>query len=78
MLEPESIGRILLIAGVVLAVVGLVVIVGGRLGLPFGRLPGDITVQRGPVTVYAPLLSCLVLSVLLTIAANVILWILRR
>lgn len=74
----EQFGRIFLVAGVVLALLGLVLVIGGRLGLPFGRLPGDITFQRGPVSVFAPLASCLVASVVLTIIVNLILWILRR
>ena len=37
------------------------------LGLPLGRLPGDITIRRGNSTFYFPIVTCLVLSVLLTL-----------
>ena len=78
MADFETIGRILLLGGVLLAVVGLLVIGAGRLGLPLGRLPGDINVQRGGLTVFIPLVSCLLASVVLTVVVNLVLWILRR
>lgn len=73
-----SIGRLLLISGAAFFVLGLVVILAGRLDLPFGRLPGDIVFRRGNFTVYAPLVSCLVASLVLTILLNLIFWLLRR
>lgn len=74
----ESVGRLLLISGAALFVLGLVVMVAGRFDLPFGRLPGDIVFRRDNFTVYAPLVSCLVASVVLTLLLNLILWLLRR
>lgn len=74
----ESIGRLLVISGAALFLLGLIVILAGRLDLPFGRLPGDIVFERDNVTVYAPLVSCLVASVVLTILLNLIFWLLRR
>jgi hypothetical protein len=37
------------------------------LGFPLGRLPGDFVFRRGPVSVYLPITSSIVLSVLLTL-----------
>jgi hypothetical protein len=56
-------GRILIILGLVVAGIGLLV----TLGLPIGRLPGDITVRRGNVTFYFPLASSILASIVLTI-----------
>ena len=56
-------GRILIILGVVLVVVGLLV----NLGLPIGRLPGDISVRRGNVSFYFPLTTSIIASILLTL-----------
>ena len=56
-------GRLLIIAGLVIAGVGLLM----TWGLPIGRLPGDFTVRRGSFTFYFPLASSIVISVLLTI-----------
>ena len=74
----DSIGRLLLVSGAILFVLGLLVILAGRLGLPFGRLPGDIVLRRDNVTVYAPLASCLVASIVLTILLNLVFWLLQR
>ena len=56
-------GRLLIIAGLVIAGVGLLM----TWGLPIGRLPGDFTVRRGSFTFYFPLASSIIISVLLTI-----------
>ena len=56
-------GKLLVVVGLLIACVGLLVM----LGLPIGRLPGDITYRRGGTTVYFPLVTCLVASVILTL-----------
>jgi hypothetical protein len=60
--------RFLIIAGIVLVAVGLL----ARLGLPIGRLPGDIVIRRGETTFYLPLVTCLVISVVLSILGMLI------
>ncbi len=55
-------GKLLLIVGLVIAAIGAAVM----LGVPFGRLPGDIVVRKGAFTFYFPLATSVVLSVLLT------------
>jgi hypothetical protein len=52
-----------IIAGAVLMGIGLLLWVG----LPLGRLPGDFTVRRGPVTFYFPLVTSILVSVVLTL-----------
>ena len=74
----EPLGRMLLVIGALLVLFGLVLLFAGRLNLPFGRLPGDIVYRRDNLTVYAPLVSCLVVSVLLTVLLNLIFWLLQR
>ena len=70
-MDLSQLGRILVIFGVVLLGVGLLFIVGGR--IPFlGRLPGDIAFQRDGLTVFFPLATMLVISVVLTIVVNVL------
>ena len=78
MFDFESLGRLLVYAGLGLFVLGFIVMLLGKSGLPFGRLPGDIIYQRDNITVYFPLVSCLVASILLTILLNVIFWLLRQ
>ncbi len=60
-------GRWLIVVGLIIAGIGLLV----TLGLPLGRLPGDIVVQRGRGTFYFPVVTCIVLSVLLTVLLSI-------
>jgi len=62
-----SLGRVLLLAGVLLVVLGLVLLLGERGGLRVGRLPGDLRVERGNFRFYFPLATSLVLSVVLSL-----------
>ena len=57
--------RLLIGLGVVLIAVGLAI----KLGVPLGRLPGDIVIRRGNATFYFPIVTCLMVSVLLSILA---------
>ena len=62
----SELGRVVLVVGVVLVVAGLVLMIGGK--VPWlGRLPGDITIQRGNSRFYFPLVTCLLLSLLVTL-----------
>jgi len=56
------VGRVLITVGVLLVVAGLLV----QLGVPLGRLPGDIRIQRGNSTFYFPIVTCIVISVVLS------------
>ncbi len=68
-------GRFLLITGLVIASIGALLLIAPRIpGLDrLGRLPGDIMVERGPVTIFIPIVSSIVLSILLTIVLKLIL-----
>jgi len=64
-----DVGKLLIIVGAFIVVVGLALTIGPR--IPFlGRLPGDIAVDRGNVHFYFPLVTCLILSVILTVVLN--------
>ncbi|HUX46269.1 MAG TPA: DUF2905 domain-containing protein [Terracidiphilus sp.] len=62
----QEIGKTLLGFGLVLALVGAVFLLVGRFGVPLGRLPGDFTYKSKHLSVYFPLGTCLLLSVLLS------------
>ena len=68
-MSPEF-GRILLIAGLIVAGIGLLVMLGVRLG----RLPGDIVVRREGFSFYFPIVT----SILLSVVLSLILWLFRR
>ena len=66
-----DVGRLLIVAGTLLLGVGLFFTLGGR--VPFlGRLPGDISFRSGNVQVFVPLVTCLLLSVVLTLLLNLL------
>jgi hypothetical protein len=60
-------GRMLLVVGIVLAGAGLLLSFGARLPFRLGRLPGDISYQGRHGTFYFPIVTCIVLSVALTL-----------
>jgi hypothetical protein len=74
----ENIGRFLMIGGIVLFVVGGLVFLAARFGIPFGRLPGDIRIERDGFSFYFPLASSILISVVLTIVINVVFRLLRK
>jgi Protein of unknown function (DUF2905) len=62
-------GRILIAAGAVIVAVGVLV----QLGVPLGRLPGDIRLGGQGFSVYAPLATGLLVSIALTVVINLLL-----
>jgi hypothetical protein len=62
-----ELGKLLVVIGVVLVAAGGVVMLLARLHLPLGRLPGDITYRGKNTTVYFPLATSVVVSVVLSI-----------
>ena len=56
-------GKLLVVAGLLIAGIGLAVMVG----VPLGRLPGDFVVRRGNATFYFPLATSIVVSIILTL-----------
>jgi Protein of unknown function (DUF2905) len=69
MADLSGLGRLLILTGLALAGLGLLLVFAGR--LPFlGRLPGDIVVQRDNWTLYVPLATMLLLSLVLTLVLN--------
>ena len=58
-----TMGKLLVLIGLTIAGVGLLVM----LGLPLGRLPGDVVFRRGHVTVYLPIVTSIILSLFVTL-----------
>jgi hypothetical protein len=71
-MSSPSVGSLLIVLGIGLAIVGLLVSAGG-FGW-FGRLPGDIRIERETTRIYIPLASMILISIVL----NLILYLFRR
>jgi len=67
----SQLARMLIVSGLVMAGLGLLLLWGERLGL--GKLPGDLLWKRKNTTVYFPIMSSLLISVVLTILLNLFL-----
>ena len=65
-----DIGRLLIIIGVLLVAGGLLI----KLGVPLGRLPGDVVIKGERSSFYFPIVTCIVVSAVLTLIG----WMLRR
>ncbi|MCL5429769.1 MAG: DUF2905 family protein [Chloroflexi bacterium] len=65
-------GRILIALGLILLVVGGLLVPLPRLGLPLGRLPGDLRLDSGQITCLVPIATSILLSLLLTIVLNLL------
>ena len=66
-----GLARFLILFGVISIVVGLILLAGQRIPL-LGRLPGDLLFRKGGATIYIPLATSLLLSLVLTILVNII------
>lgn len=63
----SELGKMLVWLGVGVVVIGVVLILLGRTNLPIGRLPGDILYRGKHTTFYFPIVTCILLSVVLSL-----------
>jgi uncharacterized membrane protein len=68
----QGLGRLLIFAGFFIAILGVCVLLAQKLGVPLGRLPGDIVWKGKHSSVYFPLATCLLLSVILSVVLYVL------
>jgi DUF2905 family protein len=73
-----NLGKWLIYIGLGIFILGILIWLGSKIGIPFGKLPGDIHVERGKSNFYFPIVTCIVISVLLTLLLNFFLWIFRK
>jgi hypothetical protein len=70
----NGLGRPLIIMGLLLIVAGLIISFSPRLPTWLGRLPGDINIKRANFSFHFPLVTCLIISAILSF----VMWLLRR
>ena len=64
-LDPQQFGKYILITGIVVSIIGLIVILLGKTGI--FRLPGDIEFGGKNWKVFFPVVTCLIISIILTV-----------
>lgn len=69
-MTPE-VGRILLVVGLLVAGIGLLAVLGVR--IPFFNLPGDIRIEGERGSIFIPIATMIVISIVLTILFNLLL-----
>ena len=69
-MDVRALGTIIIVVGVAAVVIGVLVYIDA-LGW-FGRLPGDIRIERDNTRVYIPITSMILVSVVLTVLVNVV------
>ncbi|HET9782001.1 MAG TPA: DUF2905 domain-containing protein [Candidatus Dormibacteraeota bacterium] len=62
-----DLGRVVVVLGVILVVIGAALMLFGRF-----HLPGDFTFKGGNVTLYLPLATCVILSIVATVVLNLV------
>ncbi|HVH87961.1 MAG TPA: DUF2905 domain-containing protein [Terriglobales bacterium] len=70
----NSMGKLLIAVGGLLILIGGIVVLAGRANIPLGRLPGDISYHGKNTSVFFPITTCIILSIVLSF----ILWIVNR
>jgi hypothetical protein len=73
----DQVGKLLLVVGGAIVVLGLLFLLLGRAGF-LGRLPGDISFSSGNFSCFVPIASMILISLLLTIIANVVIRIFNK
>jgi hypothetical protein len=76
---PEQLGRFLILAGIFLLVLGLIFVAGSRFSLfGLGRLPGDVAYKGKNFQIYFPIVTCLIVSGVLTAVLWIISFLARK
>lgn len=70
-MDMKNIGLTVIAAGLALVIAGGLILLAGRLGF-LGKLPGDLSFRWRGGSVFFPLASCVLLSVILTVLGNII------
>ncbi len=67
----EAIARIMIWAGLIIILGGILLYVFSKIGGTGFRLPGDIYIKKENYTFYFPIVSCILLSIIITIILNI-------
>ncbi|MCH7664006.1 MAG: DUF2905 domain-containing protein [Chloroflexi bacterium] len=68
----QPLPRLIMLLGLVIFLIGLGLYLAARFNLPIGRLPGDIRIEFGNFKLFIPLTTMLIISLIITLAINLI------
>jgi hypothetical protein len=71
-MEISQAGKLIIVVGIALVVIGGLILLLGRVPF-FGQLPGDINYRRNGTTIFIPITTMIILSLLLTLILNLLL-----
>lgn len=74
----DNFGKGLVFIGLFILFIGLLIWGLAKIGIPFGRLPGDYSYKGENTSFYFPVVTSIVISVILTIIVNLVLWLMKR
>lgn len=74
----SAFGKWLIVIGIICLILGIILLFIGRIPIPFGKLPGDIHVQKEKWSFHFPIVTCIVLSIFLTLLLNFLFWLFRK
>ncbi len=77
-MPSQNLARWCIYAGLALIVFGFLVFLGNKMGISFGKLPGDIQVQKEKYSFHFPLATCIIVSIVLTLLLNLVFWLFKR
>jgi len=72
-MDVAGVGKWIVLTGLVMVVIGSAIWLAGRTGLPLGRLPGDLNIQRERFSFHFPVATCILASIALTLLINLLL-----
>jgi hypothetical protein len=71
-------GKWIFFLGLGIMSLGILIWLGAKIGIPLGKLPGDIRIQKEKYVFYFPLVTSIVLSLFLTVIINLLIWFFRK
>lgn len=67
----EALARILVWGGLIIVFVGILLYISSRLGISGFKLPGDIYIKKENFTFYFPIVTCILLSIIISVILNI-------
>jgi Protein of unknown function (DUF2905) len=77
-MDSSALGKWILLLGLGIMALGLILYLAGRSGLPLGALPGDVRIERRGFSLYFPIVTTVILSILLTVLINFVVRLFRK